>query len=226
MIRIFDLVFSCLAILVLSPLFIIIIIFLKFTGEGEVFFLQDRVGKDKKYFKLYKFVTMLKNSQNIGTGTVTIKNDPRILPFGSFLRNSKINELPQLINIFIGNMSLIGPRPQAERCFNAFPIDLQSVIVKMKPGLSGIGPIVFRAEEDILDGHDNVHFYDEVISPYKALVEAWYLDKQNIFTYFLLIFITLQVVLMPSSSLVWKIFKDLPIPPDELKVHLNFISYR
>tara|TARA_B100000767_G_scaffold234483_1_gene227319 strand:+ start:783 stop:1469 length:687 start_codon:yes stop_codon:yes gene_type:complete len=222
MIRFFDIFFSSLALLALSPLFIFVIIFLKFTGEGEVFFLQDRVGKAGKYFKLYKFATMLKDSQNIGTGTVTIKDDPRILPLGGFLRKSKINELPQLINIFIGNMSLIGPRPQAERCFNVFPREFQDIIIKMKPGLSGIGPIVFRAEEDILDGQDNISFYDEIISPYKAEIEAWYINKQDLKTYFLLIFITIQAVLISNSSLVWKVFRDLPIPPDDLKKHLNF----
>ena len=88
-------------------------IVLRLTGEGEVFFLQERVGKDGKPFKLYKFATMLKNSPNMGTGTVTLKHDPRVLPVGRFLRKTKINELPQLLNILIGDMSVVGPRPQA-----------------------------------------------------------------------------------------------------------------
>ncbi len=222
MIRILDIIFSGLALLALSPLFILIMLVLKCTGEGEIFFLQDRVGKNKNYFQLFKFVTMVKNSQNIGTGTVTVKNDPRILPFGKFLRDSKLNELPQLLNIFIGHMSVIGPRPQAKRCFDAFPSNFQDIIIRMKPGLSGIGPIVFRAEEDILDEQDNISFYDDVISPYKAEVESWYIDKQNMYTYFLLIFITILAVLLPKSSIVWNVFKDLPVPPQELKKLLNF----
>ena len=105
--RFFDIFFSGLALLVLSPLLIPIFIFLKLTGEGEVFYLQDRVGRDGNNFKLYKFATMLKNSPNMSTGTVTVKNDPRILPAGKFLRNTKINELPQLLNIFFGESILI-----------------------------------------------------------------------------------------------------------------------
>ena len=131
-------------------------------------------------FKLFKFATMLKDSPSMGTGTVTIKNDPRVLPAGKFLRKTKINELPQLLNVFIGQMSLVGPRPQAPRCFDAFPVESQDIIVQVKPGLSGIGPIVFRGEEDILEGHSGtLDFYDNVIGPYKGDVEAWYVGKQE-----------------------------------------------
>ena len=100
--RFFDVLFSGFALLILSPLMIPIVIILRFSGEGEVFFLQDRIGKSHKVFKLFKFATMLKDSPNIGTGTITIKDDPRVLPFGKFLRKTKINELPQLINILFG----------------------------------------------------------------------------------------------------------------------------
>lgn len=221
--RFFDIVFSSLALIVLSPLLLPIVVVLRLTGEGEVFFLQDRVGKDGKLFKLYKFATMLKSSPNIGTGTVTMKGDPRILPAGKFLRKTKINELPQLLNIFLGDMSVVGPRPQAQRCFNAFPVDMQAIIVKVKPGLSGIGPIVFRGEEDILAGHaSSVEFYDQVIAPYKGKVEAWYIDHQTLVTYFIVIVVTVWVVLIPKSGLVWKAFVGLPVPPDELKTALNF----
>ena len=99
--RFFDIILSGLALLVLSPIFIIVIFILKLTGEGEIFFLQERIGKDGKLFKLYKFATMLKDSPNIGTGTITTKDDPRVLPVGKFLRKTKINELPQLLNIFL-----------------------------------------------------------------------------------------------------------------------------
>lgn len=221
--RFFDVLFSGLALLVLSPLLVPIALILKFTGEGEVFFLQERVGKDGKPFELYKFATMLKNSPNIGTGTVTMKNDPRVLPVGKFLRKTKINELPQLLNIFLGDMSVVGPRPQAHRCFNAFPADLQQVIVKVKPGLSGIGPVVFRGEEDILADHaGSVEFYDNVIAPYKGQVEAWYVDHQTMYTYSAVILVTLWIVFFPASSVVWRVFKGLPVPPEELKRPLNY----
>jgi hypothetical protein len=221
--RFLDILLSGLALLVLSPLLIPIVILLRFTGEGEVFFPQERVGKGGRRFMLYKFATMLKNSPNMGTGTVTMKGDPRVLPVGKFLRKTKINELPQLLNIFIGDMSVVGPRPQTQRCFDAFPPDLQSIIVEVKPGLSGLGPIVFRGEEDILSGHaETIDYYDHVIAPYKGQVEAWYVNHQTLFVYFAVIVVTIWVVVFPKSDLVWRVFKGLPVPPAELKAALNF----
>jgi lipopolysaccharide/colanic/teichoic acid biosynthesis glycosyltransferase len=223
LIRFFDILLSGIALVILSPLLIPIIFLLKFSGEGEIFFPQERVGKKREMFKLYKFATMLKDSPSTGTGTVTIKNDPRVLPVGVFLRKSKVNELPQLLNVFLGHMSLIGPRPQTPRCFDAFPIESQDIIVKIKPGLSGIGPIVFRGEEDILEGHSGtLDFYDNIIGPYKGNVEAWYVEKQNVIIYFSLIILTVWVVLLPNSGLIWRIFKDLPVPPSVLKKDLNY----
>lgn len=223
MIRFFDIFFSGIAITFLFPLLIPIILLLKFSGEGEIFFLQERVGKNQKMFKLYKFATMLKDSPSIGTGTVTMKDDPRVLPAGKFLRKTKINELPQLLNVFLGHMSLIGPRPQTPRCFDAFPIKSQKIIVKVKPGLSGIGPIVFRGEENILEGHSGtLTFYDTIIGPYKGDIEAWYVENKNLAVYFSLIFLTVWVILIPKSDFIWRVFKTLPVPPEELKKDLNF----
>lgn len=223
MIRFFDIALSVFALILLLPLLLPIILILKFSGEGEVFFLQERVGINKKMFKLIKFATMLKNSPNIGTGTVTTKNDPRILPAGYFLRKTKINELPQLLNILLGQMSIIGPRPQTPRCFDAFPKSLQDVIVSVKPGLSGIGSVIFRGEEDMLVGdNNNLNFYDNEIAPYKALLEAWYVDNRSLKINFLLIFCTVHVVCFSKSNIVWKIFKDLPEPPDNLWLLLSY----
>ena len=217
--RFFDILFSGLALLVLSPLLIPVVIILKLTGEHEVFYVQQRVGKDGKMFGLLKFATMLKDSPNMGTGTVTVKDDPRILPFGKFLRKTKINELPQLINILKGDMSIIGPRPQTPRCFAAFDKESQNSIVKVKPGLSGIGSVVFRSEEEILDEAtgDRLKYYDEVIAPYKGKLEEWFVEHRNLYTYFMLIFLTIWVVLFPKSKLHFKVFKDLPKPPKELE---------
>jgi lipopolysaccharide/colanic/teichoic acid biosynthesis glycosyltransferase len=223
LIRLFDVVFSGIALVVLSPMLVPVMLLLKLSGEGEIFFLQQRVGKNREMFKLYKFATMLKNSPSSGTGTVTMKGDPRVLPAGRFLRKTKLNELPQLLNIFLGDMSVIGPRPQTPRCFDVFPIDSQEIIVQVKPGLSGIGPIVFRGEEDILDGHaGTLDFYDNVIAPYKGKVEAWYSGKQHLSVYFALIFMTVWVVCFPKSDLIWRVFKSLPKPPDNLIDELNF----
>ena len=215
--RFFDIFFSGMALVLLSPLLLPLIFILRFTGEGEIFFAQDRVGLGGKHFKLYKFATMLKNSPNMGTGTVTVKNDPRVLPMGVFLRKTKINELPQLFNIFKGDMSVIGPRPQTQRCFEAFPVLSQNKIIKVRPGLSGIGSIIFRDEEDMMYvNNDPDKFYDEIVMPYKGYLEEWYVSHQNIVSYFSLIGLTIWVVLGLDSGLVWKLFPDLPSPPEEL----------
>ena len=216
--RIFDIVFSGLALILLSPLLLPLMAILRSTGEGEIFFLQNRVGLGGQHFSLYKFATMLKNSPNIGTGTVTLHKDPRILPLGGWLRRTKINELPQLINIFIGNMSVIGPRPQTQRCFDAFPVSAQKQIVKVRPGLSGVGSIIFRNEEEMMHvNNDPDKFYDGVVMPYKGSLEQWYVANQNIWSYFILIGLTVWVVLVSNSSLVWRILKDVPQPPQELE---------
>jgi lipopolysaccharide/colanic/teichoic acid biosynthesis glycosyltransferase len=153
-------------------------------------------------FGLYKFATMLKDSPNIGTGTVTVKGDPRVLPVGRILRKTKINELPQLINIFLGDMSVIGPRPQTRRCFDAFPEKSQKIITTVRPGLSGIGSIVFRDEEEMMGAaSDPDHFYDHVIMPYKGELEEWYVRNRGIATYVMLIALTIWVVLSPNSTI-------------------------
>ncbi|CAM0997722.1 Sugar transferase [Rhodanobacter sp. Root179] len=215
--RLFDILLSGLALLVLSPLLVPIAIALRFSGEGEIFYVQQRIGRGGKPFGLYKFATMLKNSPNLGTGTVTVKNDPRVLPLGGFLRKTKINELPQLLNILLGDMSLVGPRPQTQRCFDAFPTTSQVQIIKVRPGLSGIGSIVFRDEEELM--HASVEpekFYDDVIMPYKGALEEWYVANQGLRTYVMCIVITAWVVLFPKSSIVKKVFPGLPVEPAAL----------
>ncbi len=214
--RIFDIFFSGIALLVFTPLLVPIAIALKFSGEGEIFYAQQRVGRSGKMFALLKFATMLKDSPNLGTGTVTVKNDPRVLPLGNFLRKTKINELPQLLNIFFGDMSVVGPRPQTLRCFEAFNADVKEQIIKVRPGLSGIGSIIFRDEESLLhNASDPVAYYDSIIAPYKGEVEKWYINNQSLTNYFLLIFMTLWVVIFSKSQIAWKVFSDLPKPPTE-----------
>ncbi len=220
--RFFDIVFSGLALVVLAPILIPIMIILKFTGEGEIFFVQQRVGKGGEMFGLLKFATMLKDSPNIGTGTITVQGDPRVLPFGKFLRKTKINELPQLINILKGDMSVIGPRPQDTRCFIVFNKEDQENIKKVRPGLSGIGSIIFRDEEAMMareDIEDKEYFYDHVISPYKGKVESWYVENQSLGLYFKLIGLTIWAVLFPNYVLHYeKLFKNFPKAPEELKM--------
>ncbi len=215
--RLLDILFSGLALIILAPLLVPIMILLRFTGEGEVFYVQRRVGRGGEMFGLLKFATMLKNSPNLGTGTVTLKNDPRVLPMGAFLRKTKINELPQLINILLGDMSIVGPRPQTQRCFDAFPKVSQIEIMKVRPGLSGVGSIFFRDEEELMHAaKDPNRFYDEVIMPYKGALEEWYVRNASLSTYFLVIFVTAWVVIFPKSRIAWSVFAGLPKPPADL----------
>ena len=221
--RFFDIFFSIFALVLLSPLLVPIVIMLKITGEGEIFFLQDRIGRDGKTFKLYKFATMLKNSPNIGTGTITIKDDPRVLPLGKFLRKTKINELPQLLNILFGSMSIIGPRPLTNQTFSSYQSSAQKEIKKVRPGLSGIGSIIFRDEENIMDNQsDPISFYENVIAKYKGELEEWYVANKSLYVYFLSIILTIYVVILPSSKIVWKVFNTLPGPPSGLKKSLKY----
>ena len=216
--RFFDIVFSGIALFLLSPLLLPLMFILRLTGEGEIFFPQSRVGRGGKYFKLYKFATMLKDSPNMGTGTVTVKNDPRVLPMGGLLRKTKINELPQLINIFKGDMSVIGPRPQTQRCFNAFSESAQNDITKVRPGLSGIGSVVFRSEEDMMHANaEPERLYDDVIMPYKGKLESWYVRNNSVWNYLLLIAITVLVILTRSNRLIFMCYSSLPRPPEDLK---------
>lgn len=221
--RLFDIIFSTLALLVLSPLLIPIIVLLRFSGEGEVFFTQKRVGKNGEFFGLFKFATMLKDSPNIGTGTITMKGDPRILPFGGYLRKSKINELPQLLNIFLGDMSVIGPRPLTKQTFSCYSAVTQDAIKSVRPGLSGVQQVVIRNEEGLMDGASvSVSFYDSVLAPYKGELEEWFVSNKSLSIYFLSILMTVWIILAPKSSAVWRVFKDLPEPPSVLKRALNY----
>jgi len=221
LIRFFDILFSGIALIVLLPLLIPVMIILRFTGEGEVFYLQERIGKDGKPFKLIKFATMLKNSTNIGSGEITLANDPRVLPFGRILRKTKINELPQLINILKGDISIIGWRPQTKKYYDLFLEKDKNIIETIRPGLSGIGSIVFRDEESIFAKVDNpIEFDEKIITPYKGKLEVWYVKNRNIKIYFELIFITIIVVLFPDKFNVFEYYKTLPQPPKELEKFL------
>lgn len=217
MIRFFDIFFSAVAIIVLLPFMIPIMIALKLTGEHDIFYAQKRVGKGEKEFALLKFATMLRDSPNLPGGLFTQENDPRLLPMGKFLRKTKINELPQLINIFKGDMSVIGYRPQVKKQYMYFPEKDRAVMKTDKPGLSGMGAIVFRSEEDLLlRVPDKEQFYEDVVSPYKSALECWYIRHKSLGLYFRLIWLTVEAVLKPSSN-GWQKLKDLPPMPTELE---------
>jgi lipopolysaccharide/colanic/teichoic acid biosynthesis glycosyltransferase len=213
--RLFDISISGLALLVLAPLLIPIMIGLKLTGEGYVWYKQERIGFRNKPFLIWKFATMLKNSPNMSGGILTTKKDPRITPMGGFLRNSKINELPQLINIFKGDMSIVGPRPVMQVSFNVYPEDVQKVIYNVRPGLTGIGSIIFRDEEELITvvknrDEDIWDFYSNKIYPFKGKLEHWYQANESLKTDMKIIIITALVIVNQESDIVYRWFKDLP----------------
>jgi lipopolysaccharide/colanic/teichoic acid biosynthesis glycosyltransferase len=210
--RFFDFAFSLLALIILSPLLIPVMIGLKLTGEGYVFYQQKRIGYKRRYFNILKFATMLKNSPNMGTGSITLRNDPRLLPMGKFLRKTKINELPQIFNVLRGDMSIVGPRPLVDKTFNAYPVAVQDRVYDSKPGITGVGSVFFRDEEALISGSGRPphEFYEDVIAPYKGELEMWYNRRRSFGVDFMLIFLTVWVVVFPKSKLMFKIFKDLP----------------
>ena len=213
--RLMDLVFSGLALIILSPLLVPIAILLKLTGEGEIFYIQPRVGKEGNLFGLIKFATMLKDSPNLAGGDVTTANDPRVLPVGRFLRKTKINELPQLWNILRGEMSIVGPRPLTPLNFSYYPEEIQAELKDMQPGLTGIGSIVFRDEESIISNSGKIptQCYQQDIAPYKGELELWYKTNQSLGLDLLLIFFTALVIIAPDSRIYERYLQGLPQQP-------------
>lgn len=215
--RVVDVCAAALALVALSPLLLLVAAILRATGEGEVFYRQQRVGLGGRTFGMWKFATMLKDSARQGAGPLTLRDDPRVLPFGRVLRRTKINELPQLLNVLSGEMSLIGPRPQAPPHFEVYPEDVRAALGSVRPGLSGIASIVFRDEERLLArAEDQERFYLRVIAPYKGEVERWYVERQGFGLYVALIVLTVWAVLFPSSRAWRRVLRDLPPPPPEL----------
>ena len=215
--RFLDVGLSFLALVVLAPFLLPVVVILRFTGEGEVFYIQERAGRGGNSFGLYKFATMLKNSPNIGAREITVRGDPRVLPFGQFLRKTKLNELPQLWNIFIGDMSVVGPRPMVLNTYAHYPEEARQKLNTIRPGLTGIGSIVFRDEERYLADRDEpMEFYREHIIPYKSDLELWFVENNTLWLYIKIIFITAWVVIWPQSKIIESLFADIPMKPKSL----------
>jgi lipopolysaccharide/colanic/teichoic acid biosynthesis glycosyltransferase len=216
--RLIDIVLSATGIVVLSPMLVPVMIILLLTGEHYIFYGQNRVGYKNRQFRIWKFATMLKASPSLGTGSLTVKNDPRVFPFGRFLRKTKLNELPQIFNILLGDMSIVGPRPQMEVDFLKYNERVQRIIYDVHPGMTGIGSIIFRNEEKWISAHegDKHEFYKSHIAPYKGELEIWYQKHLTFRNDFMLVFLTAWVVIFPGSGLVYKIFRDLPSRPEYL----------
>jgi lipopolysaccharide/colanic/teichoic acid biosynthesis glycosyltransferase len=215
--RFSDVFLSFIALVVLAPLLLPVVIILRFTGEGEIFYIQQRVGLGGREFGLLKFATMLKNSPNIGSGEITVRDDPRVLPFGKLLRKTKLNELPQLWNILVGDMSVVGPRPMVPNTYANYPENARNKLNTVRPGLSGVGSIIFRDEEKYLAGREEpMTFYREHIIPYKSDLEIWFVENNSLWLYIKVIAVTAWVVIFSQSKLADTAFKGLPVKPESL----------
>ncbi len=221
--RLLDIMISLIMILILFPLFLLIMIVLKFSGEGEIFYLQERVGYNFKAFNILKFATMLKNSASIGNKTLTVRNDPRITKIGKYLRLTKINELPQIINVLKGDMSFVGPRPLLAASVLKYSKDVQDNIYLNKPGITGLGSVIFRDEEKLVSevskyGSDPMLYYKEHIYPYKGELEQFYFNNISFLTDFKILFATAWQLIFKQSTIIYKLFPSLPSKPESLTV--------
>jgi lipopolysaccharide/colanic/teichoic acid biosynthesis glycosyltransferase len=216
-----DVLLSLIGTLLLTPLVLPTMLILAITGEREIFYRQERIGLNKKPFYIYKFATMLKNSPNFGDKTLTVRNDPRITTIGKFLRITKINELPQILNVLKGDMSLIGPRPLLSKSFDRYTVKIQNLITQNRPGITGLGSLVFRDEELLVTkykerGKDPSEYYENYINPHKGELEEWYFYNCSASIDLKILLLTFWSLLNPKSQLVYKKLKKLPVKPDAL----------
>lgn len=207
--------------LVLSPLFLVIMVLLKFSGDGEVLYFQERIGYKQKKFSIWKFSSMLKNSINMGSKTITLRNDPRITPVGKYLRITKLNEILQLVNVLKGDMSFVGARPLIPNSFKKYSQGVQQRIYNTRPGVTGIGSLIFRDEEKLVTevrklGFDPLDYYAKYIYPYKGELEMWYQDNISFGTDMKILLLTFWKIVFPKSELTYRVFKDLPERPAAL----------
>lgn len=190
MIRFFDVLFSALGLIVLSPLFLILAIWIKLDSNGPFFYKQIRVGKDNRDFNLYKFRSMVTNADKKGLITVGGR-DPRVTKSGFFIRKYKLDELPQLINVFKGEMSLVGPRAEVRKYVDMYN-EVQRKVLSVKPGITDYASIEY-IDENILLGktHDPEKVYIEQIMPEKILYNMKFINNRSLKEYFKIIFLTI-----------------------------------
>ncbi|WP_034039861.1 sugar transferase [Wocania ichthyoenteri] len=192
--RIFDLVFSCIGLLLLAPILILIAVLIKLDSKGPILFIQNRVGKNNINFNIFKFRTMHVKSENKGLLTLG-NNDSRITKIGYFLRRYKIDEFPQLINILKGDMSFVGPRPELRYYVNFYSED-DMKIFRVRPGITGLASLKYRNEVELLKAAENPEeFYTSTIVPDKLKFNKMYIEKRNFFFDLKLIFMTVLKVI-------------------------------
>ena len=189
MIRFFDFILSLVGLVVLAPIFIVLVIWIKIDSKGPVFYKQVRVGQNGINFGLFKFRSMVVDADKKGLITVGGR-DPRITRSGYFIRKYKLDELPQLINVLVGDMSLVGPRPEVRKYVNLYT-DEQQKVLSVKPGITDYASIEYMDENEILGkSSDPEKTYIEDIMPEKIKYNMKYINNKNLFEYFKIIFLT------------------------------------
>ena len=185
---------SGLGLVCLSPLFLVLAIWIKCDSKGPVFYSQIRVGRGNKDIRLFKFRSMRPDSDKLGLITVA-GHDPRITRSGYYIRKYKLDELPQLINVFIGDMSLVGPRPEVRKYVNMYTSE-QMHVLDVRPGITSLASIYYRNENDILAAAENPDkFYVEKVMPDKIAIDLEYVDKANLMTDIKLILSTFSTII-------------------------------
>lgn len=193
--RILDIAVSILGLIVLSPLLIAIGIAIFITEGKPIFFVQERIGKNFKKFNLYKFRSMTVKKQNTSDGEFELGNQLRVTPIGRVLRKAKLDELPQLVNVLIGNMSLVGPRPEVKKWVDAYPLQW-GIALRVKPGITDQASILFGNEEELLSGTTNPEaLYKEVILPQKLRMYREYTNNRTLLGDLKIIFKTASFLL-------------------------------
>lgn len=193
--RFFDLFFATAGLILLSPMMLLIAIFIKWDSSGPVFFRQDRVGLHGRIFRIFKFRSMFADAEKSGLN-ITVGSDRRITYIGKFLRTYKLDELPQLINVIIGNMSLVGPRPEIPRYVKLYPEEIKKVIFSVKPGITDYASIKFKDENIILNQYSNPEkAYIEEIMPIKLNYYKQYIKEHSVWIDFKLIILTFLAIL-------------------------------
>ena len=192
--RIFDIVFSCLGLILLAPVFVVLAIIIKLDSKGPILFIQPRVGFNNQDFNIFKFRTMQMESDKKGLLTLGNK-DSRITKVGYFLRRYKIDEFPQLLNILLGDMSFVGPRPELRKYVNYYPKE-DLIVLSVRPGITGLASIEFRNEVELLKAaKDPEAFFIESIIPEKLKLNKLYMAKSSFWFDLKLIIITIFRVL-------------------------------
>lgn len=187
--RLFEVALASMALILLSPLLLLLALAIKMDSSGPVFFRQIRVGLNGSHFTILKFRTMIENAERLGL-QISEKQDPRVTTVGQVLRKYKLDELPQLLNILMGEMSFVGPRPEVPRYVEMFP-DLFAVTLSVKPGLTDYASLEFMDEAELLaESEDSERIYIEDILPKKLALSECYVHERSLLTDLVLVFRT------------------------------------